>query len=98
MQPSLMEGISSTLLEAMGCGTCIITSNVGGNTEIIENDKTGILIEPNNAKKLLDKILDLLAQKEKRSEMTTNGLKIVEKYDWKNVGKLYLDIYERLLN
>lgn len=98
VQPSLMEGISSTLLEAMGCGTCIITSNVGGNTEIIENDKTGILIEPDNAKKLLDKILDLLAHKEKRSKMTTNGLKTVEKYDWKNVGKLYLDIYERLLN
>ena len=29
IQPSLMEGISSTLLEAMGCGTCILASNVG---------------------------------------------------------------------
>ena len=32
IQPSIMEGTSSTLLEAMGCGTCIIASNVGGNT------------------------------------------------------------------
>ena len=98
VQPSLMEGISSTILEAMGCGTCVLASNVGGNTEIIENDKTGILVEPNNAKKLLDKISELLTKKEKMSTMSANGLNAVMKYDWKHVGKLYLDIYESLLN
>jgi len=98
IQPSLMEGMSSTLLEAMGCGTCIIASNVGGNIEIIENNKTGVLIEPNNAEKLLDKISDLLTENEKRFAMSAEGLKTVVKYDWKQVGKLYLDIYESLLH
>ena len=93
-----MEGISSTLLEAMGCGTCIIASNVGGNTEILDNDKTGILIEPNNAEKLLNTISDLLTDNEKRAMMATEGLKTVVKYDWKQVGKLYLDTYEELLH
>ena len=98
IQPSLMEGMSSTLLEAMGCGTCIIATNVGGNIEIIENNKTGVLIEPNNAEKLLDKISDLLTENEKRFAMSAEGLKTVVKYDWKQVGKLYLDIYESLLH
>ena len=98
IQPSLMEGMSSTLLEAMGCGTCIIASNVGGNIEIIENNKTGVLIEPNNAEKLLDKISDLLTENEKRFAMSAESLKVVVKYDWKQVGKLYLDIYESLLH
>jgi glycosyltransferase involved in cell wall biosynthesis len=93
-----MEGISSTLLEAMGCGTCILASNVGGNVEIIENNKTGVLIEPNNAEKLLEKISDLLIEKEKRSKMVDEGLKTIVKYDWKTVGKLYLDIYGDLLH
>jgi len=97
IQPSIMEGISSTLLEAMGCGTCILASNVGGNVEIIENDKTGVLIEPNNAEKLLEKISDLLIEDKKRIAMATQGLKTIIKYDWKQVGKLYLDIYESLL-
>ena len=92
-----MEGISSTLLEAMGCGTCILASNEGGNTEIIDNNKTGVLIEPHDAKTLLDEISNLLTEKEKRSRMAANGLKTVVKYDWKQVGKLYLDIYESLL-
>ena len=97
IQPSIMEGISSTLLEAMGCETCVIASDVGGNAEIIENNKTGVLVEPNNAEELVEKILYLLTENEKRTAMATNGLKTVVKYDWKRVGKLYLDIYESSL-
>ena len=98
IQPSLMEGISSTLLEAMVCGTCILASNVGGNMEIIENNKTGVLIEPNKAEKLLEKISDLLIEDKKRVAMAAQGLKTIVKYDWKQDGKLYLDIYESLLH
>ena len=98
IQPSLEEGISSTLLEAMACGTCILASNIEGISEIVENNKNGLLVEPNNREKLLNKILDLLPKKEKRLRMANEGLEIVKKYDWKKVGKLYLNFYESLLS
>jgi glycosyltransferase involved in cell wall biosynthesis len=98
IQPSLEEGMSSTLLEAMACGTCILASNIEGISELVENNKTGLLVEPNNSKELLNKILDLLPKKEKRLRMANEGLEIVKKYDWKRVGKLYLNFYESLLN
>ena len=98
IQPSLEEGISSTLLEAMACGTCILASNIEGISELVENNKNGLLVEPNNREKLLSKILDLLPKKEKRLRMANEGLEIVKKYDWKRVGKLYLNFYESLLN
>ena len=82
----------------MGCETCIIASNVGGNPEIIENNKTGVLVEPNNAEELIEKISYLLMENEKRMMMAANGLKTIIKYDWKQVGKLYLDIYESPLH
>ena len=94
IQPSLEEGMSSTLLEAMACGTCILGSNIEGISEIVENNKTGLLVEPNNRDELLNKILDLLPKKEKRLRMANEGLEIVKKYDWKRVGKLYLNFYE----
>ena len=97
VQPSIIEGISSTLLEAMGCGTCILASNIEGIREIVENEKTGVLVEPNNSAELLDKILELLPKKEKRLELAREGLEIVKQYDWKVVGKLYLNFYESLL-
>ena len=98
IQPSLEEGISSTLLEAMACGTCILASNIEGISEIVENNKNGLLVEPNNREELLNKILYLLPKKEKRLRMANEGLEIVKKYDWKRVGKLYLNFYESLLN
>jgi len=98
IQPSLEEGMSSTLLEAMACGTCILASNIEGISEIVENNKNGLLVEPNNSDELLNKILDLLPKKEKRLRMANEGLEIVKKYDWKRVGKLYLNFYESLLN
>ena len=98
IQPSLEEGMSSTLLEAMACGTCILGSNIEGISEIVENNKTGLLVEPNNRDELLNKILYLLPKKEKRLRMANEGLEIVKKYDWKRVGKLYLNFYESLLN
>ena len=96
VQPSLVEGISSTLIEAMGCSTCVIASNIGGNKEIIDNNKTGILIKPNSHEELLDKISDLLTNNEKRFNITTAGFKAVKKYNWERVGQLYLDVYESL--
>ena len=98
IQPSLEEGMSSTLLEAMACGTCILGSNIEGISEIVENNKNGLLVEPNNRDELINKILELLPKKEKRLRMANEGLKIVKKYDWKRVGKLYLNFYESLLN
>ena len=98
IQPSLEEGMSSTLLEAMACGTCILASNIEGISEVIENNKNGVLTEPNSSDELSNKILDLLPNKEKRLRMANKGLEIVKKYDWKQVGKLYLNFYESLLN
>ena len=98
IQPSLEEGMSSTLLEAMACGTCILASNIEGISEIIENNKNGVLVEPNNSDELSNKILDLLPTKEKRLRMAKEGIEIVKQYDWEVVGKLYLDFYKSLLN
>ena len=61
---------------------------------MVEN---GLLVEPNNRDELINKILELLPKKEKRLRMANEGLEIVKKYDWKRVGKLYLNFYESLL-
>jgi len=48
IQPSLNEGISSTILEAMVSKTLVITTNVGGNKELIINNQTGYLLSLNS--------------------------------------------------
>ncbi len=97
IQPSLMEGISSTILEAMACKTAVIASDVGGNKEILQNNVSGILIDPHKSELIIEEIITLLGNKEKKKKLIDEAFETVKKYDWKNVGKLYLDIYESLL-
>ena len=97
IQPSLVEGISTSLLEAMACKTTIIASNVGGNIELFKNYKNGVLIEPQNSEELSEKIIFLLNNPVKSKEIANNAFDDVKKYDWSNIGKKYVNLYEKLL-
>jgi len=98
IQPSLNEAISSTILESMACQTAIIASNVGGNMELIENKHNGILIDPHDSGLFVKQIIFLFENVEFRNSLINHALKTVEKYDWNNVGNLYLKIYESILD
>lgn len=97
VQPSLVEGISSTLLEAMACKTPIVATKVGGNEEVLEHNKSGILVEPSNLKIMMDEILNIFNDRQKAYELKEQAFKRVQNYDWSHVGNLYLSIYESLL-
>ncbi len=97
VQPSLAEGVSSTILEAMACKTPVITTDVGDNRELLKNGTCGIVLEPNSPQKLLEEIINLLGNKQKADLLSQEAFKQVQKYDWSQVGKLYLNIYGSLL-
>ncbi|HWF46730.1 MAG TPA: glycosyltransferase [Bryobacteraceae bacterium] len=57
--PSLSEALSNALMEAMACGCACIASRTGGNPELIEEDKTGLLFQPGSACELAEKLASL---------------------------------------
>lgn len=58
--PSWWDNMPMVCLEAMGVGAIVLGSSSGGMREIIEDGKSGYLIEPHNPQKLADKLLKLL--------------------------------------
>jgi glycosyltransferase involved in cell wall biosynthesis len=55
--PSLAEGISNTILEAMASGLPVVATRVGGNAEIVEDGVTGRLVSCGDAQALADAIV-----------------------------------------
>ncbi len=98
IQPSLVEGISSTILEAMACNTPIIASNVSGNAELIRNNENGLLIDPNDTQLVIKSIIDLLSNKEKCSKFVAKSSNLIVNYSWEHIGKIYLELYSSLFD
>ena len=97
VQPSFSEGISTTILESMACKTAIVASNVGGNLELIQDQESGILVEPTNPEMFCEKIIELISDKSLRNKLSTLSYENVKKYDWNIIGKQYLELYNSLL-
>jgi glycosyltransferase involved in cell wall biosynthesis len=49
---SSYEGLSHTLIEALSLGMAVVASNIGGNREVVENEKNGLLVAPGSASNL----------------------------------------------
>ena len=98
IQPSLNEGISSTILEAMACKTLVIATNVGGNKELIVNNEVGFLINSNSTSQFMEKINSTLSNKLKSEVITNNAFIHVQQYDWNVVGQKYVKLYKEILN
>jgi glycosyltransferase involved in cell wall biosynthesis len=67
---SLYEGMSHTLIEAMAAGLPCIASNRGGNGEVINSGKNGILIEPQNVQALAASLRQLESDEDLRQRIS----------------------------
>lgn len=67
--PSHLEGMSNAILEAMASGLAVVAHAVGGNPELIEHDRTGLLCADGDINALADAIGRLLANDEERLHM-----------------------------
>jgi len=74
------EGFSHQLLEVMWCGTPIITTNVGGNPELITNGENGYLVNYNDYEKIKEKIEKLLGDKEFSDSLAEQARKRVTSF------------------
>jgi len=75
------EGFSHFLLEAMAMEILIITTNVGGNPELIENGKNGILLEYNNKEELKKRIIELAKNETLKKELIEKAKRKVAEFD-----------------
>jgi glycosyltransferase involved in cell wall biosynthesis len=86
---SWLEGFGLPGLEAMACGTPIITTDSGGVCEYAIPDETAILVKPNSTPDMVNSILHVLDDKELRMKLTENGLNKSTDFYWdKSIKKL----------
>jgi len=96
--PSLAEGISNTILEAMATALPIVATRVGGNDELLEEGTTGRLVPPGDVDAMARALLDDFRQPAVARERGQRARRDVERrFSLDAMVSNYADLYERLI-
>ncbi len=92
--PSFSEGLSMALLEAMAHGKPVVATHVGGNSEVVVNQETGLLVPANNPKRLAEAIVWMLSNKKSIGEMGRKGReRVVSQFSIDTMVMKYEQVY-----
>jgi glycosyltransferase involved in cell wall biosynthesis len=93
--PSLSEGFGMPIVEAMACGTPVITSKISSMPEIAGD--AAQLIDPLSAPTIADALIEILANEDFRLDKIQDGLLNAKRFSWDITAEKVLGIYERIL-
>lgn len=95
LYPSIRESFGVPILEAMACGTPVITSNCSAMPEIA--GKAAILVNPLNPHEIAEAIDNILSNESLQLELSRMGLLQIKKFNWKKSAELLLNVYQSSL-
>ncbi|MBV9582011.1 MAG: glycosyltransferase, partial [Chloroflexi bacterium] len=94
MFPSLYEGFGMTVLEAMACGTPVLTSNISALPEVVGD--AGALVDPYQAELISLKLGELLESQSTREELSRRGLERARHFTWPQVAEQTMRVYKEI--
>lgn len=97
IMPSHYESFGIVTLEAMACGTPVITTNVAGVSNLIDVKHTSLITTVNNPLLLASQIKYLLINNKKHIQMSKDLYKKAQEYKWEIIGEKIIKIYENTI-
>ncbi len=89
------EGLGLTFVEAGLCNCVLIGSNIGGISDVVENNKTGFLIKQKDSREIAIAVIRLLDNKSLMKKIKSTVRKeLINKYDWQIVTNRYKEILQ----
>jgi len=92
--PSRYEGFGLPPLEAMACGTPVVTSNVSSLPEVVGD--AAMLVDPEDVDGLAVAMWRLLSDENLRRDLRAKGLKRAQTFSWERAARATLDVYHRI--
>ncbi len=90
--PSLNEGMSNTVLEALAAGLPIVATVTGGTEELVRDGENGLFVKQRSPEDLAEKLGTLIADEDLRKRMSGASRRKAEEMSWKRVAAKFLEI------
>ena len=92
--PTLYEGFGLPALEAMACGTAVVSSNVSSLPEVV--GEAGMLVDPDDTEALAGAMAKVLGDEGLRWDLEQRGREQARKFSWRKSAEKLLALYEAL--
>lgn len=96
LYPSLYEGFGLPILEAMACGTPVITSNLGSMAEIA--GENALMVNPKDVEDISSKLDQLMKDQKLHKSLREKGLKHASKFSWEKCAQQTAEVYRKVIN
>lgn len=93
--PTLWEGFGIPVLEAMACGTPVITSNCSSLPEVTGD--AGIVVDPYNCEEIAEAMKAIANDSDLRSRLSTLGLQRAAQFSWQKTGQRTAEVLAQFL-
>lgn len=93
---SRLEGLGTSIIDAMALGKPVIATDTGGIPELIRNAENGILVEKENPDALAKAVIELIENKRLREKISTRAFKDAQNYSIENTVGKTIEIYREL--
>ena len=91
------ESFGIVLLEAMAAGTPVVASDLPAFRRVLDDGRAGVLFGVRDARGLAVALADLLRDPGRRAALRTTGCAVVQAYDWSQVTRSVVEVYESVL-
>ncbi len=96
--PSLAEGVSNTILEAMACGLPVVATDVGGNAELVSSGRTGLVVPAGDAEAMARALASLAGDPARAAAMGREGrAEVLRRFSLEAMVGAYRQLYDRSL-
>ncbi len=85
-----------SVLEAMACGLCVVTTNVGGVPYLVEDEKQALIVPPNDAEAMANAVRRILNEPALAETLSSAGRQKAEQFDWSAIMPEWEKIFRSL--
>ena len=89
------EGLSNALIEYMACGVPSVSTDVGGNPELLTDGESGFLVSPGDVGAIADRLIRLLNRPAERRRMAAAARRAAEALTSARMARAHMDVYSR---
>jgi glycosyltransferase involved in cell wall biosynthesis len=95
INPSLVDNMPISILEALASGVPVVSTNVGGVPFVVNNEQTALLVPRKSPDAMAEAILRVMDDSALSEKLVNNGLAEAQKYTWQRVRPLLTEVYEK---